>query len=79
MLRKEFVCFYDKSGSVGRRYARQDEIGTPYCITYDFESLEDNCVTIRNRDTTEQKRVRISELAGLLNELIRGRKRFDDI
>ncbi len=53
---------YDESGSVGRRYARADEIGVPLCITVDFESLEDNCVTIRDRDSTKQKRVSIDEL-----------------
>ncbi len=61
-LKKSFVCQFDASGSVGRRYARADEIGIPHCITIDFETLEDNCVTIRNRDTTKQERVKISEL-----------------
>jgi glycyl-tRNA synthetase len=61
-LKTLFPCFYDQSGSVGRRYARQDEIGTPFCVTVDFESLEDDCVTVRNRDTTEQERIKIDEL-----------------
>ncbi len=61
-LSKKFMCFYDEAGSIGKRYRRQDEIGTPYCITYDFDSEEDNCVTIRNRDTMEQVRVKINEL-----------------
>ena len=61
-LSKKFMCFYDEAGSIGKRYRRQDEIGTPYCITYDFDSEEDNCVTIRNRDTMEQERVKINEL-----------------
>ena len=50
------------SGSIGKRYRKQDEIGTPYCITVDFDSLEDGCVTIRNRDTLKQERVSIDEL-----------------
>ena len=61
-LATEFSCDYDKSGSIGKRYRRQDEIGTPFCITYDFESEEDNCVTIRHRDTMAQERVAILEL-----------------
>lgn len=54
---------YDETQSIGKRYRRQDEIGTPYCVTIDFESLEDGCVTVRSRDTMEQKRVKIEELA----------------
>jgi len=61
-LRKYFVCFYDDSGSIGRRYARQDEIGTPLCITIDSDTLKDNTVTIRDRDTKKQPRVKIGEL-----------------
>ena len=49
------MCDYDEAGSIGKRYRREDEIGTPYCITVDFDTLEDNCVTIRDRDTMEQK------------------------
>ncbi len=62
LVKKEFTCYLDSSGSVGRRYARADEIGVPYCITIDFESLDDGCVTVRNRETTEQERVKISSL-----------------
>ncbi len=64
ILKKEYEiqAYYDKGGSIGRRYARQDEIGTPFCVTIDFDTLEDNTVTIRDRDTTEQKRVKIEEL-----------------
>jgi len=61
-LSKKFVCEWDDNGNVGKRYRRQDEIGTPYCITIDFDTLQDGTVTIRDRDTTEQKRVKISEL-----------------
>jgi glycyl-tRNA synthetase len=53
---------YDESGSIGKRYRRHDEIGTPFCITFDYDSLEDKCVTIRDRDTMEQKRIKIEEL-----------------
>jgi len=53
---------YDETQAIGRRYRRQDEIGTPYCITVDFDSLEDGAVTIRERDTTEQVRVPIADL-----------------
>ncbi len=59
---KDFACDFDDAQSIGKRYRRQDEIGTPFCITYDFDSLEDNCVTVRDRDTMEQERVAISEL-----------------
>lgn len=70
MLRKEKIpCYYDESGSIGRRYARMDEIGTPYCITVDYISLEDDCATIRDRDTTKQIRVKVGEVVGW----IRGR------
>mgnify|MGYP000735815256 CR=1 FL=1 len=62
LLSKKFVCEWDDNGNVGKRYRRQDEIGTPYCITIDFDTLEDDTVTIRDRDTTEQKRVKISDL-----------------
>ncbi|MBD3313972.1 glycine--tRNA ligase [Candidatus Woesearchaeota archaeon] len=61
-LKDDFACQYDKSGSVGRRYARADEAGIPYCITIDFDTLEDDSVTIRDRDTTKQERIKIAEL-----------------
>ncbi len=61
-LSKKFMCEYDETGSIGKRYRREDEIGTPYCITVDFETLENNSVTIRDRDTMEQERVKIDEL-----------------
>lgn len=62
MLSKRFLCDYDESGSIGKRYRRQDEIGTPFCITIDFETENDGCVTTRDRDTMEQVRVKIEEL-----------------
>ena len=61
-LSKKYNCEFDDRGNIGKRYRRQDEIGTPFCITYDFESEEDNCVTVRFRDTMEQVRVSIDEL-----------------
>ena len=69
-LSKEFVCEFDEAGSIGKRYRRQDEIGTPFCITFDFDSLEDNCVTIRERDTMQQVRIPINDLNGYLKERI---------
>ena len=69
LLQPHFMCDYDTTQSIGRRYRRQDEVGTPWCVTVDFESLEDRAVTIRDRDSTEQVRVPIERL---LDEL-RGR------
>lgn len=69
-LSKHFVVDYDESGSIGKRYRRQDEIGTPFCITYDFDSLEDGCVTVRDRDTMEQERVKIDELTAYIEKKI---------
>ncbi len=65
-LQKEFMIDFDETGSIGKRYRRQDEIGTPICITYDFESLEDGCVTVRDRDTMQQERIKIEELASYI-------------
>ncbi|MCK5490691.1 MAG: glycine--tRNA ligase, partial [Candidatus Pacebacteria bacterium] len=62
MVKMEFNSQYDESQSIGKRYRRQDEIGTPYCVTVDFESLEDNAVTVRDRDTMKQERVKMEEL-----------------
>ena len=62
MLSKDFMVDYDETGSIGKRYRREDEIGTPLCITYDFDSVEDGCVTVRDRDTMEQVRIPIGEL-----------------
>lgn len=69
-LSKQFMCDYDEAGSIGKRYRREDEIGTPYCITVDFDTLEDGTVTIRDRDTMEQERVKISELENWVREKI---------
>ena len=62
-ITKKFMVDYDDAGAIGRRYRRQDEIGTPFCITYDFDSENDDCVTVRDRDTMQQQRVKISELS----------------
>ena len=62
MLKKDFMCEFDDNGNVGKRYRRQDEIGTPFCVTVDFDSLEDKCVTVRDRDTMAQERISIEEL-----------------
>ena len=70
MLSKKFNIDYDDAGSIGKRYRRQDEIGTPYCITYDFDSVEDNCVTVRDRDTMEQVRISIDELTKFIEEKV---------
>ncbi|ACD24190.1 MULTISPECIES: glycine--tRNA ligase [Clostridium] len=67
-LSKKFNIDFDETGSIGKRYRRQDEIGTPYCITVDFDTLEDQCVTIRNRDTMEQERIKISELEAYIEK-----------
>lgn len=69
-LSKKFMCDYDEAGSIGKRYRREDEIGTPYCVTIDFDTLEDNCVTIRDRDTMEQVRVKIDELEAWIQEKV---------
>jgi len=71
MLCKDFMVDYDDAGSIGKRYRRQDEIGTPICITYDFDSVEDGCVTVRDRDTMEQERIAISDLKAYIENKIK--------
>lgn len=66
-LQPHFMCDYDLTQSIGRRYRRQDEVGTPFCVTVDFDSLEDGAVTVRDRDTTEQTRVPITDLVSHLH------------
>ena len=70
MLSKKFMCDYDEAGSIGKRYRREDEIGTPFCVTIDFDTLEDGCVTVRDRDTMEQVRIKIEEVAKYVEEKI---------
>lgn len=67
-LSKKFRCEFDSTGSIGKRYRRQDEIGTPHCITFDFQSLEDDAVTVRDRDSMTQERIKLSDLEKYLSE-----------
>jgi glycyl-tRNA synthetase len=67
-LRKLWNVDYDDSGAIGRRYRRQDEIGTPFCITVDFETLDDNAVTIRERDSMQQERIPLEKVVGYIAE-----------
>ncbi len=78
-LREEWNVVYDESGSVGRRYARNDEVGTPFCVTVDGDSEKGKDVTIRNRDDGEQKRVKVRDLRGVLRKLISGEVGFSSL
>ena len=71
MLSKDFSVDFDDAGSIGKRYRRQDEIGTPFCVTYDFDTAEDGCVTVRDRDTMQQERVKIDELNAYIAERVK--------
>jgi glycyl-tRNA synthetase len=71
-LRTAFACDYDEAGSIGRRYRRQDEVGTPFCLTVDFESLEDHAATLRHRDSMVQERIPMDRLRGYLKERLEG-------
>ena len=70
-LSKYHNCEFDDRGNIGKRYRRQDEIGTPFCITYDFDSQEDGCVTVRDRDTMEQERIKIEDLKNYFEDKLR--------
>jgi glycyl-tRNA synthetase len=72
LFRSDYRLFYDDSGSIGRRYRRQDEAGTPFCVTVDFDTLDDKKVTIRDRDTMEQERIPIEAVGERLKSLISG-------
>ena len=74
-LRDDFATYYDQSGAIGRRYRRQDEIGTPYCVTVDYDTLNDNTVTLRFRDSMEQVRVPVAELVATINKATKDYKR----
>lgn len=74
-LRESFTTFYDQSGAIGRRYARQDEIGTPFCVTVDYDSKTEGTVTLRLRDSMEQKRVKIEDLEKVIREEMKNWKR----
>ena len=70
-LSKEFTVEFDETGSIGKRYRRQDEIGTPFCVTYDFETENDGCVTVRDRDSMEQVRIPLSEVKSYVSERLK--------
>jgi glycyl-tRNA synthetase len=74
-LRDDFATYYDQSGAIGRRYRRQDEIGTPYCVTVDYDTMNDNTVTLRFRDSMEQVRVPIAELVATIKKATKDYKR----
>jgi glycyl-tRNA synthetase len=78
-LKFHFNCHYDEKDAVGRRYRRQDAIGTPYCVTIDFETLENNTVTIRERDSMTQVRVPVSEVASIVGERVDMRKLLETL
>ena len=67
-LRRSFQIDFDDASSIGRRYRRQDEIGTPFCVTVDFDSLDDHAVTVRERDSMEQERIAVADLVAYLRE-----------
>ena len=71
-LRQDWMIEFDDAGAIGRRYRRQDEIGTPFCVTVDFDSLDDRAVTVRERDTMAQERVSLDRLQGYLAERLKG-------
>ena len=71
-LRQNWMIEFDDAGAIGRRYRRQDEIGTPFCITVDFDTLDDQAVTIRHRDTMAQDRVALDQVTAYLTPLLRG-------
>ncbi len=70
-LIKEFECEYDDTGNIGKRYRRHDEIGTPFCITVDFDTETDNCVTVRERDSMRQERVPVADVADYIKERVK--------
>ena len=74
-LREDFVTFYDQSGAVGRRYRRMDEIGTPYCITVDYQTLDDHTVTVRFRDSMKQERVAVDQIVPFIRNAMKNYKR----
>jgi len=72
-LKFDYMCQYDEKDSIGKRYRRQDAIGTPYCITVDHQTLEDNTVTIRERDSMMQDRIDISQVAGVISSRLKAK------
>mgnify|MGYP001594976121 CR=1 FL=1 len=77
--KKGILAEYDDSGAIGRRYRRQDEIGTPYAVTVDYDTMENNTVTLRNRDTMKQVRIAIDGLPELLESLVNGNVTFESL
>jgi len=77
LLKKDLDVFYDDSGSIGKRYARADEVGTPYCVTIDYDSLDNDSCTIRNRDDTKQIRVKVAGLKDILRKLVEAEIEFN--
>ena len=69
-LRRRYPAFWDESGAIGRRYRRQDEIGTPWCVTIDFQTLEDDTVTVRDRDSMQQERLTLEQLKAKLDDAL---------
>jgi glycyl-tRNA synthetase len=78
-LKFDFKCAYDEKDSIGKRYRRQDAVGTPFCITVDHQTLEDGMVTIRHRDTMSQERVAISDLHGIIDAQVNMKNLFKKI
>jgi glycyl-tRNA synthetase len=72
-LKEDFMCFYEEKDAIGKRYRRQDAIGTPYCITVDHQTLEDNTVTIRERDSMQQDRISISQINDIIQQRLKKR------
>jgi glycyl-tRNA synthetase len=70
-LKNDFMCFYEEKDTIGKRYRRHDAIGTPYCVTVDHQTFEDNTVTIRERDSMQQERIAIDKIAGIVSERLR--------
>ena len=79
LLRTTYDVYYDQSGSIGKRYARMDEIGTPFCITVDYDGLEDGTVTFRDTDTADQRRVKIDDIESIARGLASGKLTFADL
>ncbi|MEM7311226.1 MAG: His/Gly/Thr/Pro-type tRNA ligase C-terminal domain-containing protein, partial [Planctomycetota bacterium] len=75
LRRSGFTTFYDEKGAIGRRYRRQDEVGTPYCVTVDGNTLQEDVVTVRERDSMQQERVPVAELRAHLEEAVRNWRR----
>jgi glycyl-tRNA synthetase len=78
-LKFDFNCFYEEKDTIGKRYRRQDAIGTPFCVTIDYDSVQDSSVTLRYRDSMEQKRIKIDELHGLISEEVSWKKLLNNL